>query len=96
MNNILCKNRLNIITINPKADFDASLTGVEIILRRAYNCFCSARADTYRFLCWSFRTVTATAGNGGVPGEFNNGDRIKVEVADACTFTDKLQCLLTF
>ena len=39
-------------------------------------------ADTYRFFVNDVplgpagvsRTVTATAGDGGVPGEFNNGD----------------------
>ena len=99
----------NIITINPKADFDASLeTGVE------NNSFCAGElitvsaplgADTYRFFvndaplgpAGVSRTVTATAGNGGVPGEFNNGDRIKVEaVVDGCTFTDEITMLVDF
>ena len=41
------------------------------------------------------RTVTATAGNGG--GEFDNGDRIKVEVTiDGCTFTEEITVLVDF
>ena len=99
----------NIITINPKADFDASLdTGVED------NSYCAGEvitvsaplgADTYRFFvndaplgpAGVSRTVTASAGDGGAPGEFNNGDRIKVEaVVDGCTFTDEITILVDF
>jgi 2C-methyl-D-erythritol 2,4-cyclodiphosphate synthase len=97
----------NIVTVNPKANFDVSLvTGVED------NSYCvgdlitinaPAGADTYQFFkndvslgaASPSRTVTATAGNGGT--NFNNGDRIRVQVtADGCTFSDEITILVDF
>ena len=97
----------NIITVNAKANFDPSLsTGV------AGNSYCSGDmitvsapvgADTYQFFkndvslgaASPSRTVTATAGSGGA--QFNNGDRIKVQVvADGCTFTNEITILVDF
>ena len=99
----------NIITINPKADFDPSLnSGVED------NSYCAGEsisisapvgADTYRFFVNNVplgpagvsRTVTATAGDGGAPGEFDNGDIIKVEATvDGCVFTNEITVLVDF
>jgi hypothetical protein len=97
----------NIVTVNAKANFDVSLvTGVED------NSYCvgdlitinaPAGADTYQFFkndvslgaASPSRTVTATAGNGGT--NFNNGDRIRVQVtADGCTFSDEITILVDF
>ncbi|MDB4227388.1 hypothetical protein N9799_01110 [Flavobacteriaceae bacterium] len=60
-------------------------------------------ADTYQFFkndvslgaASPSRTVTATAGSSGA--QFNNGDRIKVQVvADGCTFTNEITILVDF
>ena len=97
----------NIVTVNSKANFDPSLvTGVED------NSYCvgdlitinaPAGADTYQFFkndvslgaAGPSRTVTATAGSGG--SDFNDGDRIRVQVvADGCTFSDEITILVDF
>ncbi|GIS22030.1 MAG: hypothetical protein CM15mP122_5360 [Bacteroidota bacterium] len=48
------------------------------------------------FRCgWSIKNCTATAGSGA--GQFDNGDRISVEiVANGCTFTDEITILVDF
>ena len=97
----------NIVSVNVKANFDPTLvTGV------TDNSYCAGDlinvtapdgADTYRFFnngvplgaAGPSRTVTATAGSGA--GQFDNGDRISVEiVANGCTFTDEITILVDF
>ncbi|OUU47723.1 MAG: hypothetical protein CBC28_05345, partial [Flavobacteriaceae bacterium TMED68] len=97
----------NIVSVNVKANFDPTLvTGV------TDNSYCAGDtititapdgADTYRFFqngaplgaAGPSRTVSATAGSGA--GQFDNGDRISVEiVANGCTFTDEITILVDF
>ncbi|MBT5694717.1 MAG: hypothetical protein HOI60_07520, partial [Flavobacteriaceae bacterium] len=99
----------NILTVNSKSNYEPNLTsGVEDNLFCAGETITILAADTAGPAAYEFfkndvslgaaslsRAFTATAGNG--VGEFDNGDRIKVEVTmDTCTFTEEITVLVDF